>query len=198
MAGVQPYYAHNAAALGQRYGSVAFEDVHGAVLDLLPPAPAKVLDVGAGTGRDAAALAARGYEVAAVEPVTELRQVAQRLHPDANIRWVQDALPDLSRPEGPFDLVLLSAVWMHLPPATRLRAMERLAALLAESGLLVVSLRRGEPPVDRVMFDVPAEEVVRDGERAGLHRVRVTEEGTDRLGRAEVWWQTAVLRKESR
>ncbi|MET8101535.1 class I SAM-dependent methyltransferase [Streptomyces sp. NPDC005236] len=195
-ASIQPYYALNAAALGRRYGSVSFEAVHGGVLDLLPPAPAKVLDVGAGTGRDAAALARRGYEVVAAEPVGELRQVAQRLHPGEDVCWVADALPALSRLEGTFEVVLLSAVWMHLPPPQREQAMQRLAVLLEPMGLLVVSLRRGDPPADRVMFDVPAEEVVRDGERAGLRAVRVVEEGTDRLGRTGVWWQTVVLCKE--
>lgn len=193
--GVQPYYAQNADCLGQRYGSVTFEEVHGGVLDLLPSGAAAVLDVGAGTGRDAAALARRGYRVVAIEPVRELRDVAQRLHPSGNVRWVEDGLPELSRIDGPFDVVLLSAVWMHLPSAARGRAMERLAALLAPAGLLVISLRRGDPPTDRVMFDVPAEEVVRGGERAGLRLVRLVEDGADRLGRAGVRWQTVALRK---
>ncbi|MEV3971666.1 class I SAM-dependent methyltransferase [Streptomyces sp. NPDC050698] len=194
-AGAQPYYAQRAALLGQRYGSVAFEEAHGGVLDLLPPAPAKVLDVGAGTGRDAVALARRGYQVVAAEPVRELREVAQSLNPCEDVRWVEDSLPALSHLQGPFELVLLSAVWMHLAPAERGQAMERLTTLLAPAGLLVVSLRRGVPPTDRVMFDVPAEEVVRDGERAGLRLVRLVEEGADRLGRADVWWQTVVLCK---
>ncbi|MFJ8030343.1 class I SAM-dependent methyltransferase [Streptomyces sp. NPDC096032] len=194
-AGVQPYYAQRAEMLGQRYGSVTFEEVHGEVLDLLPPAPAKVLDVGAGTGRDAVALARRGYQVVAAEPVRELREVAQSLNACEDVRWVEDSLPALSHLQGPFELALLSAVWMHLAPAERGRTMERLATLLAPAGLLVVSLRRGVPPTDRVMFDVPAEEVVRDGARAALQLVRLVEEGADRLGRVEVWWQTVVLRK---
>ncbi|MCQ4081126.1 methyltransferase domain-containing protein [Streptomyces sp. RB6PN25] len=193
--GVQPYYAQNAKFLGQRYGGVTFEEVHGGVLDLLPPAPAVVVDVGAGTGRDAAALARRGYQVVAVEPVRELREVAQRLHPSEDVGWVEDCLPELSRLEGTFQLALLSAVWMHLPPVARGRAMERLVTLLAPAGLLVISLRRGAPPTDRVMFDVPAEEVARNGGRAGLRLVRLVEEGADRLGRSEVWWHTVVLRK---
>ncbi|MFF4790761.1 class I SAM-dependent methyltransferase [Streptomyces sp. NPDC001276] len=174
---------------------MTFEDVHVGVLDLLPPAPATVADIGAGTGRDAAALAQRGYQVVAVEPVPELRQVAQRLHADQDIGWVEDSLPELSKLTGPFDAVLLSAVWMHLPSATRRQAMERLATLLASSGLLVISLRRGEPPAGRIMFDIPAEEVVRDGEAAGLRLVRLYEDGTDHLGRAEVWWQSVALRR---
>ena len=55
-------------AASRRYESVAAETVHGGLVDLLPIAPALVLDVGAGTGRDAAWLASRGLEVVAVEP----------------------------------------------------------------------------------------------------------------------------------
>ncbi|MEU5429617.1 methyltransferase domain-containing protein [Streptomyces olivoreticuli] len=195
---IDSYYVQNAACLGQRYASVPFERVHGGVLDLLPSAPVKAVDVGAGTGRDAAALARRGYRVVAVEPVRELREVAQRLHPSEDVRWVEDSLPELSRlAEERFELALLSAVWMHLPSAARGRAMGRLAALLAPAGLLVISLRRGAPPADRVMFDVPAEEVVRDAERAGLRLVRLVDEGADHLGRAEVWWQTVALCREA-
>ncbi|MFB7999011.1 class I SAM-dependent methyltransferase [Streptomyces sp. NPDC056002] len=195
VAGVQAYYAENAGLLSQRYGSVSFEEVHGKVLDLLPPAPAMVLDVGAGTGRDASALARRGYQVVAVEPTREMREVARRLYPGEGISWVEDFLPELPQVDRAFDLALLSAVWMHLLPAERGRAMERLAALLAPGGLLVISLRRGDPPPDRVMFDVPADDVLRDAEQAGLRLVRLVEERTDRLGRAEVWWQTVALRK---
>lgn len=197
-AGAQAYYARNAGLLARRYGSLTFEEVHDGVLDLLPSPPARTVDIGAGTGRDAEALARRGYEVLAVEPVRELREVAQRPHPSDDIAWLADSLPGLTRLEGPFELALLSAVWMHLPSAVRPAAMERLAALLAPAGLLVISLRRGTPPADRVMFDVPAEEVARDGGRAGLRLVRLVERGADRLGRDDVWWQTVALRKEDK
>ena len=56
------WYNANAADLSRRYESVAAETVHGWLVDLLPAAPALVLDVGAGTGRDAAWLASRGLE----------------------------------------------------------------------------------------------------------------------------------------
>ena len=142
--GVQGYYAESAERLGRVYESVSFEEVHGALLDLLPRAPARVLDVGAGTGRDAAALAGRGYTVDAVEPVAELRRVAERLHPGCGVTWRAGALPEIPGVRGPYDVVLLSAVWMHLRPEERPVAMRRLAALLAPGGLLLITLRRGE------------------------------------------------------
>ncbi|MGW0771758.1 class I SAM-dependent methyltransferase [Streptomyces sp. NPDC002676] len=195
-AGVQAYYAESADRLGRVYESVSFESVHEALLDLLPEAPGRVLDVGAGTGRDAAALAGRGFSVDAVEPVAELRRVAARLHPDVGVTWQEGALPELHGLQGPYDVILLSAVWMHLPPEDRPIAMRRLAGLLAPGGTLLITLRRGEPPADRRMFDIPAEEAVGHGTDEGLTLVRVVEEGADRLGRKTVRWNAVALRNE--
>jgi SAM-dependent methyltransferase len=103
----------------RRYESVAAETVHGWLVDLHPNAPALVLDVGAGTSRDAAWLASRGLEVVAVEPSGAMRAEAQRLHPSPSIRWISDSPPGLDqvlRLGLSFDLILLSAVWMHVPP----------------------------------------------------------------------------------
>jgi protein-L-isoaspartate O-methyltransferase len=61
-------YAEEAESLIRQYESFSFADVHGAELHLIPPAPCRALDVGSGTGRDAAALAAMGHSVLAVEP----------------------------------------------------------------------------------------------------------------------------------
>ncbi|MEU6915864.1 class I SAM-dependent methyltransferase [Streptomyces olindensis] len=195
-AGVQAYYAESAERLATVYESLSFESVHGALLDLLPEPPARVLDVGAGTGRDAAALAGRGFTVDAVEPVTELRRVAQRLHRGSGVTWRADALPALHGVQGPYDMVLLSAVWMHLRPEERPVAMRRLAGLLAPGGTLLITLRRGEPPADRRMFDIPPEEVAGHGSEAGLTPLRLVDEGDDRLGREAVRWNSVALRKE--
>ncbi|MCY4198668.1 MAG: methyltransferase domain-containing protein [Gammaproteobacteria bacterium] len=61
-------YERDAEALAERYERIEFERVHCEVLELLPKAGASVLDVGAGSGRDAAWFAANGYQVTAVEP----------------------------------------------------------------------------------------------------------------------------------
>jgi hypothetical protein len=49
-------YADEAPELLKRYESISFADAHAPVLHLIPPAPCRALDIGAGTGRDAAGL----------------------------------------------------------------------------------------------------------------------------------------------
>jgi protein-L-isoaspartate O-methyltransferase len=60
MAGVRPSgtegYADEAAALVKQHESISFAAVHRPFLHLFPTEPARIVDIGAGTGRDAAAL----------------------------------------------------------------------------------------------------------------------------------------------
>jgi len=53
-------YGTRAVDLAVQYESIKFEDVHRTVIHLFPSQVSDVLDIGAGTGRDAAALALRG------------------------------------------------------------------------------------------------------------------------------------------
>jgi SAM-dependent methyltransferase len=160
-------YAAEAAALLRQYESIPFEAVHRAVLPLFPAPPARVLDIG--TGRDAAAFAALGHAVVAVEPVAALREAARALHPSPRIDWRDDSLPDLAGLGAEsFDLVMLTAVWMHLDAGQRQAAMPRLARGLRPGGRLVLSLRHGPVPPGRRMFAVTAGETIALAEAAGL------------------------------
>ena len=74
-------YADEAPELLKHYESISFADAHRLVMHLIPTAPSRALDIGAGTGRDAAGFAALGHSVVAVEPTGELRRGAMLLHP---------------------------------------------------------------------------------------------------------------------
>ena len=194
-------YAAEAARLVAQYESIAFADVHAALLPLLPRPPASVLDVGAGTGRDAAALAALGHHVLAVEPTAELREEGRRLHPSVRVagrlEWLDDALPDLPRlasRNARFDLVMLVAVLMHLDAAERARAMVPLAAAVAPGGLLYMTLRHGPVPAGRRMFEIPDAEICALAEAHGL-ALALQEPHGDMLGRAGVHWSMLAFRR---
>ncbi|MER6910401.1 methyltransferase domain-containing protein [Streptomyces sp. NPDC000594] len=191
--GVQWYYEQYAEALAERYEGLSFPELYEEVLPHLPVPPARAADIGAGSGRDAAALARMGWRVTAVEPVRALRETAARLHPE-DVRWLADSLPELSGVDGPFELLLLSAVWMHLDHDERPVAMERLSGLLTGGGRLVITLRHGEPPRDRRMFDVPVGETVGLAAAQGLTLLHRSG-GEDRLGRDGVHWSRLVFEK---
>ncbi len=189
-------YGEAAAALVEQYESVTFEEVHREVLQLFPSRPASVLDIGAGSGRDAAALAARGHRVVAVEPTAELRALGRRIHADQDIEWVDDALPELTVVRGQerrFDLILLTAVWMHLDAGQRSAAMAALAGLLATDGQVILSLRHGPVPEGRRMFPVSAHETIDLSRACGLDVVHCSERD-DPHGRRAVTWTYLALR----
>jgi SAM-dependent methyltransferase len=187
-------YSEKAEALAQQYESVSFEDVHGDVLALLPQPPARALDVGAGTGRDAAALVARGYHVTAVEPTAEFRAIGQRLHANAAIDWIDDGLPHLATVRGTFDLILLSAVWMHLDIPQRQQAMERVTGMLRDNGVMVLSLRHGPIPPGRSLFEVTAAETIALAEANSLQKL-YSGERPGQFGQPGVWWDRLAFRR---
>lgn len=192
-------YESEARALISQYESLAFADVHRHVLHLLPPEPSLVPDIGAGTGRDAAALAERGHCVTAVEPTAALRLAAINLHPSPRIEWLDSALPDLSGlagREGRYALVLLTAVWMHLDEAQRRRAMPRVAAFLRPGGLMIFSLRHGPVPAGRRMFEVGIEETALLAAAAGCRCVFQQEGRGGGLERPGVYWSRLAFSKE--
>lgn len=164
-------YAEEAAALVVQYESITFEQTQGSIIHLFPTLPSRVLDIGAGTGRDAAGFAALGHRVLAIEPTDELRTRAAALHPLPEIEWLNNSLPDLAlvrQRDELFDVVMLTAVWMHLDEGQRRRAMPNVASLVRPGGVMILSLRYGPVPPGRRMFAVPAEETIRLAQKEGM------------------------------
>jgi SAM-dependent methyltransferase len=195
-------YSNEAADLRERYEAIAFADLHAPVLHLMPEAPCRVLDIGAGTGRDAAAFAALGHAVVAVEPVDEMRSAAMALHPSRSISWLKDGLPELAvtRARGEqFKLIMLTAVWMHLDAQQRQAAMPKVAALLLDGGTMIMSLRHGPVPPGRRMFEVSAAETITLAKPEGLDCVlhghtQSVESGNRSVG---VTWTRLAFAKRS-
>lgn len=191
-------YGETASDRVKQYESIGFADVHRDILHLFPTRPSRVIDIGAGTGRDAAAFAKLGHAVTAVEPTPELRAHAQRLHKQWPITWVDDSLPDLDRVHDRgerYDLVMLTAVWMHLDAEQRERAMGRVAALLRPHGLMALSLRHGPVPAGRRMFEVSAAETCELAARYGLSTIHESD-GAALLGGPAVWWSRLAFRAQ--
>ena len=95
------WYDANATAAAARFEAHDAAALNGWLLNLLPRVPAVIMDVGAGSGRDAVWLASRGYEVLAIEPSAAMRAEAARLHPAETLRWLGDKLPDMAGQSAP-------------------------------------------------------------------------------------------------
>ena len=90
----------------------------------LPAPPSRLLEIGAGDGELARALAASGYEVLAIDPQPG----------GADVRPV--ALHDLDETSGPFDVALAVTSLHHVDPLED--SLRHLAELLKPGGVLVV------------------------------------------------------------
>ena len=164
-------YADEVDDIFKRYEGRRSEDILAEVLPFFPDTPSDFLDIGAGTGRDAAYYASLGHHVWAVEPVAELRDGARHLHPHDRITWLDDGLPELRRVQAlnqQFDMITLHAVWMHLDAAERRLALTHLITLMRPGGRLFLSQRHGPIPAGRRMFEISAEETVSLAQPMGL------------------------------
>lgn len=193
-------YAEEADACLKRYESRSSEDMHADWIHLFPKTPCKVLDVGAGTGRDAAWLAGLGHHVVAAEPTAQLREPAKTLHPDPNIKWLDDILPELKAVRArneTYDLILMNAVWMHLTEQERERGMEVVSSLMAPGARWFLTLRHGPVPEGRRMFNVTGNETGALAEPHGLACIfNQTSESIQPENRARgISWTKVILER---
>lgn len=187
------YYERDAEQFAARYDAVSFDAVH-PLLSRYLPAHGRGLDIGAGSGRDARAMAARGLSVTAVEPSDGLREIGATNSPD--IRWIEDSLPRLAGLEGEtgaFDFILCSAVLMLVAPTDLGASFGVMAALLNQGGRLGLNLRAPRPgePGD-LFFDHDDATVLTAAEAAGLGCID-RGDADDAIGRRGYRWRSFVF-----
>lgn len=191
------YYTDNSERLCEAYDLIDPVSLHAAAMPAIAgPRRGAALDVGAGSGRDAAWLASLGYRVTACEPNAAMRAHAIR-NVGAAADWLDCSLPTLdgvTKPGSGFDLVLCFAVMMHVRPEERADAVARMAELLARDGSLVLTFKNVTPSDDgRDMHPISKEEIASALAKAGL-AYEVSQCG-DVMGRSDIVWTTFVATK---
>jgi SAM-dependent methyltransferase len=142
------WYNLHAESVVERHESIRPTDANAWLRKHLPKSPALILDVGAGSGRDAAWLKSLGHKVIAVEPSTEMAAHARRLGRCRDIEWIDDRLPQLAKVfarNSRFDFILANAMWMHLAPDERAPA---------------IAFSQGTPQANRPFFECQGEEIL--------------------------------------
>lgn len=111
------------------------------ILDLLPPAPAEILDVGCGPGFGAKLMCTHGYNVTGFDFNERGIAFGAVLVPEARL-FHADARLLLQREElhGRFDAVTIIEVLEHIPPDFHDEVLRGARAALRPSGVLVVSV----------------------------------------------------------
>jgi SAM-dependent methyltransferase len=196
------YYEQNAAELCERYESVSLDSFHQTLNTSFEPGSC-LLEIGCGSGRDAARAISSGFDVAAIDASRQLLTEAQKLHPELEGRLFQMALPcQLPFADKTFEGFYSVACLMHLPSADLYVVMSEIHRVVRHGGL--VSLPVGRPDVDvsgldehgRVFNLMPVAEWTRVFAASGFD-AEVGCEEADSLGREGVRWVTIALKNRN-
>lgn len=137
--------------------------------DALVPREARILDLGSGMGRVAAALQSRGHRVVATEPDAALRAQSRATYPDLEV-LPHEALALDPDELGTFDLVVVVGnVMVYLGEDTERRVLERVRDLLAPTGRALVGFHLTALKAGSRTY--PADEFVADATASGLRVV---------------------------
>lgn len=106
---------------------------------LLLPRGARILEIGAGHGRDALHFISEGYDVVATEPSIELANIAaERIKRPVLVLRAQDINFD-----GEFDAIWANASLIHVPPEEMVAVLRKLKQAVKPGGLIHASFLEG-------------------------------------------------------
>jgi SAM-dependent methyltransferase len=138
-------------------------------IDALAPRGARILDLGSGMGRVAAALQARGHDVVAAEPDAALRAQSEATYAGLTV-LPHEALALDPAEVGTFDVVaVVGNVMVYLGEDTEVAVLEQVRDLLAPDGRAVVGFDL--TAIKSGSRTYPADEFVADVTAAGLRVV---------------------------
>ena len=190
------WYDINADKLTEQYERISADQLYSWLEDYLPKKPGLALDIGSGSGRDAAWLADKGFEVTAVEPSTPMRNRAKKLHDNPKIDWVDDYLPNITKVFKmglSFDLILVSAVWQHIQTDDRARTFRKITSLLKPGGILVLTFPLINDKGRDDVYPVNEMEIKKLSSEHGVN-IALEDISNDLLGRPDKEWVHFAIR----
>ena len=158
--------------------------------------PAKVIDIGSGSGRDVDWLMKQGFPVEGVDASQGLIAAAKNRYPQATFRY--DVLPDLPNTKSSsYDYALCSAVLMHLSRHDAQAAVTNILRVIKAGGRLICSVRPSRQENERegdgrLFTEFTLDQLAQFFTDRGcvlLDSVESAAEGSDRI------WRTIVVEK---
>ncbi|MDD3148702.1 MAG: class I SAM-dependent methyltransferase [Candidatus Riflebacteria bacterium] len=196
------YYEQNASELGRRYETTALDTFHGLLQQNCRPG-ARLLEIGCGSGRDAARAIAAGFRIAAIDGAENLLKEAVRLHPELAGCLHHLLLPArLPFADASFDGFFSVACLMHFNENAIGQILSEASRVTVAGGSGLVSVPAGRSDIDaggldqhgRVFNVMPADNWVSLCRQHGF----TAETGPvepDSLGRPGISWVTFILKK---
>ena len=198
------YYEVNARGTSERYETANLTEIHELISSTFRKA-CSILEIGGGSGRDAAFVLDNGHELAFSDASFQMLKEAIRIHGALAGRALVYRLPQpLPFADGTFDGILAIAVLMHLPIADIGPAINEISRVLKPEGRCLISTPRERDDVsnesrdshDRLMTSVNLSKIIglQFSEKFEILRELDNADGLDRGG---IIWHTCVLRRLS-
>lgn len=197
------YYSDNALILKEKYSGT--EDLFSPLFLKHLPTGSRVLDIGCGSGRDLAYLKKSGFAVTGADNSKEMLQAAVEKYPELASVLYRSGLPELPQVNGPYDGMLCSALFQHIPDDLLRDSFRRIRELLSPGGIFLLSFPVRYPGIDpqtnrdthgRLFYIRPKEIYSKLIEGFGLKLLEETTQA-DSLGR-EVLWTVQVWKRGNR
>lgn len=196
------FYDQNAATVARNYEAVDFRLVVTKILDHAS-AGSRLLELGCGSGRDAAFYLERGFEVTAIDGSNAMLREAATYHPELSDRLVHHVLPEeLPFTDASFNIVTSMAVIMHLPEPVLPRLFKEISRVTRSGGVVAYSVNTerfgldgdGNDEKGRHFTCLSSDEWETLHVEAGLSTLE-SWESDDITGRSGIRWVTFVCRK---
>jgi SAM-dependent methyltransferase len=196
------YYDSNADEQVQKYEQADMSEVHEILCEAFPSG-ARLLELGCGSGRDAAFLLSKGFDVVVTDGSTKILDHALRIHPELRHRHRLLKLPEpFPFQEEEFDGVLAIGVFMHLDLPDFGVSLKETSRVLKANGRFFFSVplrrddltKRDRDDKGRRYTALPKQDWIQECESAGFWMLS-TYETEDSLGRSGIGWISFLLEK---
>ncbi len=194
----QHYYDTHAAILVNRYEQAEMTTTHEKMAEFFSPGD-RLLECGAGSGRDAVFLLRKGMDITALDSSSEMVSEALRLHPELTDRMKILQIPEELKiyPPESFDGVFSIATIMHFNHAQITAWLKQIYSILRPGGKIYYSICLARSGLDQTGVDNKGRYFLIKEQDWWINRTNEagfslidTMINSDGLGRREVLWLT--------